>query len=69
MPDSPILSVPELKKYSESDHGRTFISLLVVKRLTAKSASNGNSFLSVELGDRGAHSRAPYFGTVLPLSY
>jgi len=62
MPDSPILSVPELKKYSESDHGRTFISLLVVKRLTAKSASNGNSFLSVELGDRGGSFSCTIFG-------
>jgi len=53
MADTPTLPVQDLKKYTESDHGRTFISLLVIKRLTAKTASNGNPFLSVELGDRG----------------
>ena len=29
-----------------------FASLLVVKKLAAKTASNGNAFFSIELGDR-----------------
>jgi len=62
MADSPLLSVAELKKYTESDHGRTFASMLVVKRLTAKTASNGNPFLSVELGDRGGSFSCTIFG-------
>jgi 3'-5' exoribonuclease len=32
--------------------GQAFTSVLVVKRCTAKTAGNGNPFLSVELGDR-----------------
>lgn len=62
MADSPLLSVAELKKYTESDHGRTFASMLVIKRLTAKTASNGNPFLSVELGDRGGSFSCTIFG-------
>jgi|UniRef100_UPI00404A6436 3'-5' exoribonuclease len=62
MADTPTLPVQDLKKYTESDHGRTFISLLVIKRLTAKTASNGNPFLSVELGDRGGSFSCTIFG-------
>lgn len=62
MADTPSLPVQELKKYTESDHGRTFTSLLVIKRLTAKTASNGNPFLSVELGDRGGSFSCTIFG-------
>ncbi len=62
MTDSPLLTVQELKQYSESDHGRIFTSLLVVKRLTAKTASNGNPFLSAELGDRGGSFSCTIFG-------
>jgi 3'-5' exoribonuclease len=57
-----MLPVQELKRYTESDHGRTFTSLLVIKRLTAKTASNGNAFLSVELGDRGGSFSCTIFG-------
>ncbi len=53
MPEAnpPMLSVSELKS-SESANGRAFTALLVVKKLAGKTASNGNPFLSVDLGDR-----------------
>ncbi len=53
MSDSaPVLSVRELKAPSITS-GKPFASLIVVKRLTAKTAANGNPYLSVELGDKG----------------
>ncbi len=53
MPDlnPPLSSVRELKAL-ENAGGRPFASLLVVRKLAAKTASNGNPFLSVDLGDR-----------------
>lgn len=53
MPDPtlPLASVRELKSLDKTG-GQPFASLLVVKKLTAKTASNGNAFLSVDLGDR-----------------
>jgi 3'-5' exoribonuclease len=50
--ESKPLSVRELKSYEVGDHGRPFASVLVVKKLASKTASNGNSFYSIELGDR-----------------
>lgn len=50
--DAPLLVVRELKAFSPGDHGRPFASVLVVKKLAAKTASNGNTFYSLELGDR-----------------
>lgn len=44
--------IRELKGFENGGNGRTFNSLLVVKKLAAKTASNGNAFFSVELGDR-----------------
>lgn len=44
--------VRELKALDGAAHGRPFASMLVVKKLVSKTASNGNSFFSVELGDR-----------------
>jgi len=53
MPDEiPQLTVRELKAMDAGNTGRPFISLLVVKKLAAKTASNGNTFYSLELGDR-----------------
>ncbi|MFI5337349.1 MAG: 3'-5' exoribonuclease YhaM family protein [Opitutales bacterium] len=52
MADSPLLTVADLKQFTASDTGRAFASLLVVRRLSAKTAANGNPFFSVELGDR-----------------
>jgi 3'-5' exoribonuclease len=50
--DLPLSSVRELKGFDGSGSGRPFVSLLVLKKLTAKTASNGNSFFSIDLGDR-----------------
>lgn len=47
----PLLSVRELKALDDGA-GRAFASILVVKKLAGKTASNGNPFLVVELGDR-----------------
>ena len=46
-----LLSVRELKALAE-DAAMVFASVLVVKKLAGKTASNGNPFLVVELGDR-----------------
>lgn len=50
MPDE-LLSVRELKALDDAS-GRPFASVLVLKKLIVKTASNGNPFLSIELGDR-----------------
>lgn len=47
-----MLIVRELKAMDTAAHGRAFSSLLVLKKLASKTASNGNTFYSVELGDR-----------------
>lgn len=47
-----MLIVRDLKALDAAAHGRAFNSLLVVKKLASKTASNGNSFFSLELGDR-----------------
>ena len=47
-----VFIVRELKALDAASHGRPFASLLVVKKLASKTASNGNSFFSLELGDR-----------------
>src|SRR5687768_18368800 len=44
--------VRELKALDAASHGRPFSSLLVVKKLASKTAANGNTFYSLELGDR-----------------
>ncbi|HSY54512.1 MAG TPA: HD domain-containing protein [Opitutaceae bacterium] len=52
MPDTaPSHSVRELKTLDNAN-GRPFASVLVVKKLTAKTAANGNPFISLDLGDR-----------------
>jgi len=53
MPDAspPLSSVRDLKAL-ENAGGQPFTSLLVVRKLAAKTASNGNPFFSVDLGDR-----------------
>lgn len=53
MPDAalPLSTVRELKAL-ENANGRAFLSLLVVRKLAAKTASNGNPFFSADLGDR-----------------
>jgi 3'-5' exoribonuclease len=60
MPDSPApLSVRDLKNL---DGGRPFTSVLLLRRATPKTASNGNPFLSVEFGDRTGSFSATLFG-------
>lgn len=52
MPESALTcTVGELKSL-ENATGRAFAALLVVKKIAGKTASNGNPFLSVDLGDR-----------------
>lgn len=52
MPDAEVLlSVRQLKALDNAS-GRPFASVLVVKKIAAKTAANGNPFLSLELGDR-----------------
>lgn len=53
MAEIPQLTVSDLKKLDAADSGRLFTSLLVVRKLNAKTAANGNPFFSVDLGDRG----------------
>src|ERR1051325_9905759 len=50
--DITLLIVRELKALDAAHHGRPFASLLVIKKLASKTASNGNAFFSLELGDR-----------------
>ncbi|HEX3729799.1 MAG TPA: HD domain-containing protein [Opitutaceae bacterium] len=51
MPEPASATVRELKAQSGAT-GQPFASLLVVRKLATKMASNGNPFLSVDLGDR-----------------
>lgn len=62
MADAPLLTVRELKAFDIPDTGKAFASLLVVKKLQAKTAANGNPFLSAELGDRGGSFSCTIFG-------
>jgi len=53
MPDlDPVLLTVRALKGLENATGKIFSSVLLLRKLTSKTASNGNSFLSVELGDR-----------------
>lgn len=56
------LTVRELKAFEPGSSGRAFTSVLVVRKLQAKTATNGNTFLSVELGDRGGSFNCTVFG-------
>ena len=53
MPEElPVLTVRDLKAFDSSANGRPFASVVVLKKLAAKTASNGNAFFSADLGDR-----------------
>ena len=52
MPESTLSTVRDLKTLSAGATGRPFQSLLLLKRVSGKTASNGNPFLSLDLGDR-----------------
>ena len=63
MSEEPILScIRDLKSLDTSGNGRTFASLLVLKKLNGKTASNGNPFFSLELGDRTGSFSCTVFG-------
>ena len=51
MADLPLSSIRSLKAL-EQGSGKLFSSLLILRKVTAKTASNGNPFLSVDFGDR-----------------
>lgn len=57
-----LLTVRDLRAFETADTGRTFASLLVVKKLQTKTAANGNSFLSAEFGDRSGSFGCTIFG-------
>jgi 3'-5' exoribonuclease len=58
---TPLSSVRELKSL-DAGSARTFAAMLVVKKLTTKTASNGNAFLSADLGDRTGSFGCTVFG-------
>ncbi len=63
MPDAPMLSiVRELKALGPEGSGRPFATLVVIKKLAAKTASNGNPFYSADLGDRTGSFGCTIFG-------
>jgi len=59
MPD--LQTVHELKSLTEAN-GQAFAALLVIRKLAAKTASNGNPFLSLDLGDRTGTFSCTLFG-------
>ncbi|PTY04621.1 phosphohydrolase [Opitutaceae bacterium EW11] len=62
MPEPLPLSLVRDLKALENSAGRPFASLLLVRRLTNKTASNGNPFLSLEFGDRTGTFSCTVFG-------
>jgi 3'-5' exoribonuclease len=62
MPDHPTpLSVREIKAL-DRDGSATFASVLLLRRLSTRTAKNGNNFLSLELGDKTGSFTANIFG-------
>jgi 3'-5' exoribonuclease len=55
------LAVRDIKNLGR-DSGDVFTSVLLVRRVTAKTAKNGNPFLVVELGDKTGSFSANVFG-------
>jgi 3'-5' exoribonuclease len=51
MPELPLFTVRDLKAPGQ-ETGQAFAGFLIVRKLATKTASNGNSYLSVDLGDR-----------------
>ncbi len=58
----PLSTVRDLKALDSGANGRPFASLLVVKKLAAKTASNGNPFFSADFGDRTGTFGCTIFG-------
>jgi uncharacterized domain HDIG len=62
MPDpTPLATVRDLKAI-EIGTGRPFASILLLRKVTTKTAANGNPFLSLELGDRTGNFTTNLFG-------
>ncbi len=61
MPESPTLSLVRELKNLENAAGRVFSSVLLLRKVTSKTASNGNVFLSIEFGDRSGTFFATLF--------
>lgn len=59
--ESPLLTVKELKALDKAA-GKPFTAVLLVKRLATKTASNGNPFLTADLGDRTGSFSCTIFG-------
>lgn len=55
-------SARDLKALDPAANGRSFASLLVVRKLAPKTASNGNPFFGVDLGDRTGTFGCTVFG-------
>jgi 3'-5' exoribonuclease len=51
MADLPHSTVRDLKS-SEGQSGKAFSSILILRKVSTKTASNGNPYLSIELGDK-----------------
>lgn len=58
----PLSSVRDLKAEGATGSGQPFATLVVVKKLAAKTASNGNVFFSAEFGDRTGSFNCTVFG-------
>jgi len=61
MPEAANLSVRQLKTL-DNGTGQPFTSALLLRRVTSKTASNGNAFFSIELGDRTGTFSCTVFG-------
>jgi 3'-5' exoribonuclease len=61
MPEVAPLSVRQLKAI-ENSTGQPFVAVLLLRRFTLKTASNGNTFASMELGDRTGSFNCTVFG-------
>ncbi len=58
----PLSTVRDLKALDTGANGRPFAALVVVKKLAAKTASNGNPFYSADFGDRTGSFGCTIFG-------
>lgn len=61
MAESPPPSPPTVTELKALDSGRPFQAVLLLRKVTAKTAANGNPFLSLECGDRTGSFTANLF--------
>src|SRR5450432_3566310 len=62
MAETPSLSLVKELKALENAVGRVFHSVLLLRKISAKTSSNGNTFLSLEFGDRTGTFSSTLFG-------